>query len=554
MSATVVDSSYIHHDHVLRGFEAVPELIRRTGVPVVFSMIGGTNVQWLGQGVRTGAFRFIRTRHEATAVSAAAGFSRTTGALGVATVSRGPGFANAINALKAAVHDHVPLLLLVSESPPTQVKISPYYQRLDQEALTTTLGAGFHHITRADDLESQYWAAVQAARWNGLPQVISLADGLMDETVRLSAATPSAPQPSSADATAVAAAVDVLARAQRPLILAGQGAVHAECRADLEELAYLIGARVACTLNVNRFFSGHPHDMGVCGHSSPPLVRELLAKSDVVLAVGASLNPYTTGQDTIFGKATVIQVEIDIEQPFRASRPELGLLGDAGATTRALIAEWHRRDLPRRPVTGTTPNRTQIAASVLNVDLGHDPARGLDLRQVFDSFDEKLPEDRIVISDSGRWSATLPTLVDARDGRSWVITRGYGSIGLGLGNAIGAAVGVPDRPVVLFCGDGGFMMTAQELDTVRLNGLDLTIVVLNDEQYGAEVPYLSVYDLPPDIAQQNMPDLEKLAEAFGGQGVVVRSQEELASLSLSYRGLFIIDIRLDPLVNGRQAL
>src|SRR5690606_5967429 len=122
-------------------------------------------------------------------------------------------------------------------------------------------------------------------------------------------------------------------------------------------------------------------------------------------------------------------------QPFRASRPELGLLGDARETTRALIAEWRRRGLPRRPVQGTTPSPEEIAASVLKVDLGHDPARGLDLRQVFTVFDAKLPRDRVVISDSGRWSATLPTLVDARDGRSWVSSRGYGSIGLGLGNA-----------------------------------------------------------------------------------------------------------------------
>jgi acetolactate synthase-1/2/3 large subunit len=273
-------------------------------------------------------------------VSAAAGFSRTTGSVGVATVTRGPGFANAVNALKAATHDHVPLLLLVAESPASKPKISQDYQNLDQRALTATIGAGFHHAACAGDLERCYWAAVRAAQWNGLPQVVSLADGIVEAHLALSDHTMPAPAPrAQPDPDAVSAAVDALIRAERPLVLAGQGAVHADCRADLEELADLVGARVASTLNVNRFFSGHPHDLGVCGQSSPAIVREELERADVVLAVGASLNNYTTGQGTIFGRVTVIQCEIDIDQPFRASDPELGLIGDARETVRALVTE-----------------------------------------------------------------------------------------------------------------------------------------------------------------------------------------------------------------------
>lgn len=536
----------------MRGFEAIPELIRRSDLPVVFGMVGGTNVQWIAHGVQTDAFRFVRTRHEATSVSAAAGFSRATGKVGLASVTRGPGFANAVNALKAATHDHVPVVLIVAESPPSKVRISANYQSIDQAALTATIGAGFHHVGRPEEFEERYWAALRATCWNGCPQVLSIADGIVDSQVPIGDETPSVLRLAEPpDPEAVMAAVDALERAERPLILAGQGAVLADCRSELEHLADLVGARVASTLNVNRYFSGYPNDLGVCGESSPPMVLEELAKTDVVLAVGASLNNYTTGQGHIFAGSTVIQCEIDVDQPFRATASELGLLGDAKVMVGALTDEWCRRGMAKRSVHGSTPTFDEIGRSILDVDLGHDCSRGLDVRRVYATLSSKLPAERIIVTDSGRYMATMASLVDARDARSWLVSRGYGSIGLGLGAAIGAAVGVPERPVVLFCGDGGFMMSAQDLDAVRLNDLNLTVVIMNDEQYGSELQHLAMYNLPGDVVRQDLPDVVSLAHAFGGVGVVVQTEDELAALGLPYRGLFIVDVRLDPAVNGR---
>jgi acetolactate synthase-1/2/3 large subunit len=538
----------------MQGFQAVPELIRRSGVPVVFSMLGGTNVPWIAEGVRAGAFRFVRTRHEATAVAAATGFSRASGQVGLCTVTRGPGFANAINALKAATYDHVPVVLIVSESPPTHAKVSPHYQSIDQQGLTTIIGAGFHHAARPDELSDAFWSAFSAAQWNGLPQVLSIADRMMDADMPLGETAIGRPPVETPDREAVVAAVDALERAERPLVLAGQGALLSDCRTDLETLADLVGARLASTLNVNRFFSGHPRDLGVCGQSSPAVVLEELQKTDVVLAVGASLNNYTTGSGTIFAGATIIQCEIDIERPLMASSPELGLLGNARETVQALIEEWQGRGLELRPVVGRIPAMEAIRTAVLDVDLGHDPVRGLDLRRVYTSFDRKLPRDRIVVTDSGRFAATMPTLVDAEDARSWLGSRGYGSIGLGLGVAVGAAAAQPERNVVLFCGDGGFMMSAQDLDAVRLNQLNLTIVIMNDEQYGSERPYLELYRLPSDVVRQDLPDVVALARAFGGDAAVVRTEDDLAKLELPASGLFLVDVRIDPEVNGRAAI
>jgi thiamine pyrophosphate-dependent acetolactate synthase large subunit-like protein len=536
----------------VKGFAAIAELIRRSGSPTVFAVMASTNSPYLAEGVRTGAFPLVRTRHEETAANAAAGFSRASGLVGIASVQRGPGLANAVNALMVAKSVHAPMLVLVAESPPSKDDTA---KEVNQRALVEAIGVGFHHAAGPDELEQQYWCALRDATWNGIPQVLSIGDGITAAEIELTdGRLPSHDCDAAPDAESVAAAVDVLAAARRPLIVAGHGAVHAHCRRDLEELAALAGARVANSLYGARFFSGHPHDLGLCGTWAPAIVHRHFAETDVVLAFGASMNRHTTAKRTIFGNVTAIHCEIDPNQPLMVSRPDLALIGDAGAVARALIAEWRARGLPARAVEGSTPSREEITRSVLAVDLGHDPVRGLDLRRVYAEFDRRFPADRIVVTDSGRHVSCLPSIVNARDARSFVMSRGYGSVGMGMGAAIGAAAAHPDRKVLLFCGDGGFTMAMQELDTIGSHRLDITIVVINDLMYGAEVNYLRDFGFPPDVLRMGFPDVELLARAHGGVGFAVRTEEELCALDLPDSGLVVVDARVDPEVSGRAAV
>src|SRR5690606_7588292 len=152
--------------------------------------------------------------------------------------------------------------------------------------------------------------------------------------------------------------------------------------------------------------------------------------SDLVVSFGAALNDYTTSQREAFGGARIAQVEADIERPFRASSPELGIIGDAREAALALIEAAKRRGLtPREPV-GEVPSRLDVRATVLALPLDHDPARGLDSRQVYSWFDDHLPADRIVVTDGGRAiGGAMPSLVDARDANSWVTGTSFQSIG-----------------------------------------------------------------------------------------------------------------------------
>jgi acetolactate synthase-1/2/3 large subunit len=530
-------------------YEAIPELIGRIGSPVVFGLVGSANVGWVGHGVAAGTFTWVGVRHEGTAVAAATAFSRATRGVAIASTTMGPGFANTVNSLAAALHDHAQVVLFVGQSPSS--KRGGDFQTLKQREICHALGVGFHEARQAPELEEAFWDAIEACRWNGTPQVISVDEAVLEHEVRLTEKSAPAPgELSEPDPDAVAAVVDMLAAAKKPLILAGRGAELSDARDGLLELADLTGAVVANTLAVNRFFAGHPRDMGVCGKSSSPAAVEAFQDVDAVLAVGASLNSFTTSSGGIFPRARVAQLEVDFDAKFRASSTELALFGDANRSIAAVIDEWRQRGVDTPPGrTHVVPTWKQMRDSVLRVDLGRDPSRGLDPREVLAEFDDRLPEDRIVVTDGGRAGIPIPALLNARDHYSWLTSRGYGSIGLGLPAAIGAAQAFPDRPVVLFCGDGGFMMSANELDTARHHGLSITVVILNDSQYGSERKYLTKLGLDPYVAQQELPDIPLLAQSFGGTGVVVRTDDELRRVDGTRAGIYLIDVRVDPEVD-----
>lgn len=545
----------MHQPNQLRGFEAVPELLRRAGVDTVFGLLGGSNAAWVAHGAQAGTQEFIRTRHEETAVTAAVGYARATGGLGVCTTTKGPGFTNSINALIAAARGHAPILHITGESKISRAKALGSSQEVDQAAFAQVIGAGYHRVPEAADLEETFWTAVRAALYSGCPQVLSLSDIWIDQPAPLSDEVPAIRPDLPSDAEAVSAVVDALEVAARPMILAGWGAVLAGCCDDLVELAELSGAHLANTLRANRAFSGHPRDLGLCGSWSPQPVREIINEADLVLGFGASFSKHTTEAGVIFGGAKVAQCEADDQADYAASSPDLFLYADAAAAARALVSEWKRRGLAPRPEPVPVPSRVAIRDGLLAVDLGHDPARGLDPRAVYAALDDAFPADRLVVTDNGRFVATSPSLVDAPDAHSWLIGNAYGSVGLGLGAAIGACVAHRDRPVLLLSGDGGFAMAAQELDALRQGGIDnLTIAILNDQLYGSDLKYLRRFRLPDTVLQQPLPDLEALAAVYGGRGHLITDPGQLTELDFTAPGLKILDIRVDPEVNVRDAV
>lgn len=543
-----------HIPKSFRGLEAVGELLRRAGVDTVFGLLGGANAPWVAHAVKIGALRFIRTRHEETAITAAAGYSRATGGLGVCTTTKGPGFTNSINALVAAVRGHVPLLYLTGQG--LKAKKMGSVQEVDQAALAQVIGVGYHLVSEVAILEETFWTAARTALRTGRPQALSLPDHWFDQSVALADEETRSLRPDLVpDTDSINAVVDALAAAERPLILAGWGAVLAGSRDSLIALAEVSGARLATTLRANHFFHGHRSDLGLCGSWSPGIVRQIINETDLVLSFGASLNKQTTEAGAIFGGAKLVQCETDEETNFHASSPELFLLADAGIAADELLKEWKRRGLASKAAPAPGPSAESIKRAFLKADLHADPSRGLDPRKVYAALDKIFPPDRIVVTDNGRFIVTLPSLIDARDAKSWLAGNAYGSIGLGLGAAIGAAAVDSGRPVLLVTGDGGFAMAAQELDAIRLAGMgNITIAIMNDERYGSDTKYLRRHGLPVTVLNQSLPDIPALARVYGGTGYVITSLDQIDKIDLGGPGLKLLDFRVDPEVTIGDAL
>ena len=530
------------------GKDLVGSALAARGFDRVFAMLGGTNVQWAVQAEASGALVLVRTRHEDAAVAAAIGAARTTGRPACCTVSRGPGFTNSITALAAAAKSSVPILLITGES--SNRRLSS--QDIDQRALAEIAGAGYQEARSAAELLSVLDSAVDVLESRGVPQVIEIETSIygIASPVMTSHATRRKASTVIPDRDAIAHAADALDGAAHPLILAGAGALFSGASTTLAEIAHLTAARLATTLRTNHMFSGDPHDIGLCGGWSPPPVRSALAETDVVIAAGASLNHYTTAEGLAFPNASIYHLDF-------APQPGLhSVQGDLRYTVPALRAAVEERlgdESVRRPAP-EVPGREQLLDSVFSVPAGHDPSRGIDPIRLYERLDALLPEDRIVVTDTGRFLGTIPTIIRARDALSWLDGNSFSAIGLGLGTAIGAASANPERPIVLITGDGGFTLASHDLASITTNRLNLTVVIVNDRQLGSEAKYLRALSLPGDAIKLDMPDAVLLARAVGGEGVVIDRLEQLDRIDFRRLGLQLIDVRVDPEVDVRSVI
>jgi len=524
----------------MRGLEAIPTLLRSHGITTVFAMLAETNGPWLGYGVEHGLLRLVRVRHEETAVMAAVGFARSTGQVGVASVTRGPGFANSINALAAAADTNMPLLLLTGDSP----RAGAQTQQLPQREIANALGVGYHRVLSVAELPFAIQQAVESARWHGRPQVVAIAEDVLGAEAEFDR-PPVTERPAIVpNATAIDALAGMLAGADRPLIIAGHGAFDAE--PTLRKLGERVGAGLGTTLLAIRMFQGHPNNVGLVGGWAPSAARNYFQSVDLVVAFGASLNRFTLDRGRLFSEAAIAQVVLDPAAASTVQHPDVLVLGDAGLAARALQDAVDRIGMSPKPYAGV--DFSTIQTSLVGVENGRAREGLLDVIAVATALDARLPADRIIVTDSGRAVIPLPDLLAARDARSWLHGRGYGSIGQGLGLALGAAVAHADRTTVLFVGDGAFLAACHDLDAIRLASVrNLIIVVLNDERYGMETRVMNQHGLLLDVINQTTPDLVALARVYGGDGVCIADVSDLAEFDVPVgQGLFLIDARIDP--------
>ncbi|PZG25407.1 acetolactate synthase, partial [Spongiactinospora gelatinilytica] len=327
----------------------------------------------------------------------------------------------------------------------------------------------------------------------------------------------------------VAALVDALAAARRPVFVAGRGARHA--RDALVALAGRAGALLATSAVAKGLFRGDPWDLDVSGGFASPLAAELIRGADLLVSWGCGLNMWTTRHGALIGpRTTVVQVDIERAAIGRHRGVDLGVVGDVRETATLAAA----RMPGARPGYRSPGLAERIEREIRWRDVPYKDALGdgrIDPRTLTMELDDVLPRERVVAVDSGNFMGYPSMYLSVPDERGFCFTQAFQAVGLGLATAIGAALAQPHRLPVAALGDGGALMGLSELETVVRLGLPMVIVVYDDEAYGAEVHHFGPEGHPLDTVTFPPADLAAIARGHGCAGVTVREPADLAAVA-----------------------
>jgi len=536
-------------------YEILARDIHALGIEYVFGLMSD-DTALLANAMDGLGIRFIGARHENNAIAMAEGNAYVTGKLTLAVVGRGPATANGLHAAVAASRMGSPLLVIYGEAATGggPNAMGPDYKALDATAVLAAAGIRTFSAVSPGAARAALADAVAAARRNTLaalllPVNVQLAK-IEEPAPAAPAPTPPARTPPPARAQAIEAAVALLEKSHRPMIVAGLGAHKAGARAAIEALAEKTGALLMTSARGKDLFRDSLYNLGILGSFSHSLGRRMMEQADCVVVFGAGLNFLTMSFGASIPAVPIIQVDTARDHIGRWTTVDVAVLGDART-----VAEQIATALPSRPGGNKPFHAPEVLGTLRRFDRASDfqpanTARTVDPRSLGIELEKLLPPDRAIVYDAGNFLSILPYL-SVPDPGHLKMTSDFASIGLGFGTALGVARARPEKPTVLVIGDGGFLMTLGELETTVREDLPLVIIVMNDCAYGAELHLLKMRNLPVETAVFPDVDFAPIAEGFGFQTATIRTLDDLRSaapLLKDPQGPVLLDCKLNAAV------
>ena len=521
------------------------ECLRAQGVDRLFCVPGESYLALLDALLGDNSIALVTCRQEGGAGLMALADAKLTDRPGVVAVSRGPGATNASIAIHSAEQDAVPLVVLVGQVARHE-RGRGAFQEVDYGQTFADMAKAVWEVHEAAQLPEVVARAFHLAQQSTAgPVVIALPEDLLQDDCAAPVVPllPPAKAPPPPDA-AVRQILERLAGAERPLLIAGGLLERAAGRRALAAAAEALQIPVALSFKRQEIFdNASPLFAGHLGFKIPRRQVELLAEADLILAIGVRLGDVTT-QGYRLPRAPVpdqplIHVHPDSAVLGRLHRTDLALIADPVATLQALAAHA----LPGWP---QWAERLHREARLL---YGYEPRRfadGVDFGAVVQPLARLAPRDAILTTDAGNFSSWVHSLWPF-DGTQTMLGAVGGAMGLGVPGAIAACLRHPGRTVLAFVGDGGLMMTGNELATGIALGAAPKIFVSNNGGYGTIRLHQerSFPGRPVGTALSN-PDFARWAEAFGARGIVVARPEEAepaVEAALAEPGPVLVDVR-----------
>ncbi len=520
----------------ISGADALMDALRRHGVDTIFGYPGGAILpiyDAIHKAEEQGWLKHILVRHEQGGSHAADGFARATGRVGVCFGTSGPGATNLVTGIATAQMDSVPMVVVTGQVPRPAIGTDAF-QEIDIFGVTLPIVKHSWVVRDASDLASVVAQAfLIASSGRPGPVLIDIPKDVGQEFFDYFPVEPGSVIPpgfrltDAPDSSAISAALDLIEKAQRPLMYVGGGVISAGGHENLAAFVKRHKLPVTTTLmGKGAFDERDPLSVGMLGMHGTAYANFAVTECDLLIAVGARFDDRVTGKlDTFAPRAKVIHFEIDPAEVGKNRRPEVVVLGDVGVALAQILELSKQRDV--KPKTLSWLARIDLWKE--RYPLMSPPKEGQIYPQEVLLAIRDLAPSAFLTTDVGQhqmWAAQY--LRNAP--RQWASSAGLGTMGYGMPAALGVQVALPEELVVCIAGDASILMNIQELGTIAQYKLPIKVVIVNNRWQGMvrqwqesfyEERYSATDMLP------GMPDFMALAKAFGVGGVLITEREDL---------------------------
>lgn len=512
----------------MTGAQALVRSLAAEGVEVIFGLPGVHAMPIYDALYDHREIRYIGVRHEQAAAYMADGYARSTGRAGVCLTTTGPGAANTAAAMAEAYSSSSPVLQICTQIHSSLVDKGKgaLHETKDQLGLFRAVTGWNKRIESVKDIPLSVHLAMTKMK-NGRPRPVQLEIpvDLLTLEADIELPQPQDRQREAGDEALVQEAAELLRRSHTPVIWAGGGVITSQATTELLELAELLQAPVLTTfMGKGTISEEHPLSLGNWATVSDArdLLQELLNDSDLMLAVGTRFSAMSTGQWTLRFPERLIQIDIDPAEMGKNYPAEIAIVGDAKRILQDILVRLSEAGA------GERASRADDAKGLRDTVHEIVAATQIGRLEVVEVIRAALSKDAILVNDMTMVSYTACRHFRVYQPRTLLYPTGFGSLGFGFPAALGAKIAWPQRQVVAICGDGGFMVSCQELATAVQHRINLPVLIFNDQGYGVlrqtqDIEY-SGRRIGVDLLT---PDFVKFAEAFGVEGLRVEQLEDL---------------------------
>lgn len=538
----------------LSGSDIIVECLLEQGADTIFGYPGGAVLNIYDSLYKySDKIRHVITCHEQGACHAADGYARSTGKTGIVLATSGPGATNLVTGIATAYMDSIPLVAITGNVSCGLLGLDSF-QEVDITGITMPITKHNFIVKSVDELADTIRLAFQIAMSGRKGPV--LVDVPKDITQAFTEYTPAPAQkpfeaaPLSEDE--ISAAAELIANAKRPYIYAGGGVIASEASAELKKLAELTDAPVSCSLmGQGAYDETDRRYIGMLGMHGTVKAAYALNNCDLFIGIGTRFSDRVTGDTSVFGKqAKIIHIDIDPAEFNKNIDVDVTVSGDVKAVLSALNAKIAQQSHP------------EWCEEVLGGDFGEPVQEGtkelpVTPEAVIEELDRLTSGEAIITTEVGQTQMWAAQYYKCRNPRSFISSGGLGTMGYGLGAALGAKTGNPDKTVVNMAGDGSFAMNLNELISAAAHGINIIEIVMNNNVLGMVRQWQRLFyskHFSETTLDARHIDYVKLGEAFGVKTFVIEKTEDITpvlteALSISKSAPVMIEVRIDRDIN-----